>query len=76
MIIPQIEEISATAAAIENILIGAAAANIASFWSTGGMTHKPAMKEFLGLKDEDIVMGIIYLGYTDNVHNRQKNNSA
>ena len=63
--IPAQEEICATAAAIENILLGATAAGVASFWSTGGMTHKLPMKEFLKLKEEDVVMGIIYLGYSD-----------
>ncbi len=63
--IPEIEEICATAAAIENILIGATALGIASFWSTGGMTHKNEFKKFLNLNDKDIVIGILYLGYTD-----------
>ena len=63
--IPALEEIAATAAAIENILLGATAAGVASFWSTGGMTHKQPMKDFLQLKEEDVVMGIIYFGYSD-----------
>lgn len=63
--IPALEEIAATAAAIQNILLGATAAGIASFWSSGGMTHHPAMKDLLRLKAEDVVMGIVYLGYTD-----------
>lgn len=63
--VPEIEEICATAAAIENILIGATALGIASFWSTGGMTHKNEFKKFLDLNDKDIVIGILYLGYTD-----------
>lgn len=66
--IPEIEEIAATAAAIENLLIGASAAGLAGFWSTGGMTHKKEMKEFLKLDTDDIVMGIIYLGYCDSNH--------
>jgi nitroreductase len=63
--IPALEEICATAAAIENILLGATAAGVASFWSSGGMTHKQSMKDFLELKEEDVVMGIIYLGYSE-----------
>src|SRR6266550_3413790 len=51
--IPALEEIAATAVAMQNILLGAAAADIASFWSTGGMTHQPAMKTLLELKQED-----------------------
>ena len=63
--IPVLEEIAATAIAIQNILLGATAAGIASFWSTGGMTHHPVMKNFLRLKEHDIVMSLLYLGYTD-----------
>lgn len=63
--IPVIEEIAATAAAIQNILLGATAAGIAIFWSSGGMTHTKEMKEFLGLNEDDIVMGILFLGYSD-----------
>ena len=63
--IPVLEEIAATAIAIQNILLGATAAGIASFWSTGGMAHHPVMKDLLHLKKEDIVMSIVYLGYTD-----------
>jgi nitroreductase len=63
--IPQLEEIAATSAAIQNILLGATALGISSFWSTGGMTHKEALKKHLGLDTEDIIMGMIFLGYTD-----------
>jgi len=63
--IPVLEEEAATAAAIQNILLGATALGIASFWSTGGLTYHPAMKEFLQLRDENMVMGILFLGYAD-----------
>lgn len=63
--IPVFEELAATAAAMQNILLGATALGIASFWNTGGMVLKPAMHSFLNLRDEDQVMGVIYLGYAD-----------
>lgn len=63
--IPAFEEIAATACAIENLLLGAAASGIAAYWGTGGQTLKPAMKNFLGLGEDDQVMGILYLGYAD-----------
>jgi nitroreductase len=50
---------------MQHILLGAAALGIASMWSTGGMTHHKAMKDFFQLREEDIVMGIIYLGYSE-----------
>lgn len=63
--ISKFEEEAATACAIQNILLGATALGIASFWSTGGMILKPAMKTFLNLRDEDEVIGVLYLGYAD-----------
>lgn len=66
--IPEIEEIAASSAAIENILIGAAAMNLAVYWGSGGMTHKPEFKTMLGLGEKDRVLGILYLGYTDFTH--------
>ena len=60
-----VEEIAATAAAMQNILLGAEALGISALWSTGGMTHHPALKSFWGLAEEDIVMGLLYLGYSD-----------
>src|ERR1043165_164459 len=63
--IPVLEEIAATAIAVQNILLGATAKGIASFLSTSGMTHTPAMKNFLKLRDEDTIIGLVYLGYSD-----------
>lgn len=63
--IPAFEEVAAASAAIQNLLIGATSLNIASFWSTGGMTLRPELKEFLALHEEDNVMGLLYLGYSD-----------
>jgi nitroreductase len=63
--LPVMEEIAAASCAIQNLLLGATALNIGSFWSTGGATLKPVMKEYLGLGEEDQVLGLLYLGYTD-----------
>jgi nitroreductase len=63
--IPALEEVAATAIAVQNILLGATAAGITSFLSTSGMTHHTAMKDFLELKQDDIVLGILYLGYSE-----------
>ena len=70
--IPAIEEISATAAAVQNILLGAQALEIDALWSTGGMTHHPAMKKYFSLADEDVVMGLLYLGYSDEAPKERK----
>jgi nitroreductase len=63
--IPVIEEVEAVSCAVQNILLGATALGIASFWSTGGMALRPAMKEFLNLEEQDHLIGVLYLGYAD-----------
>jgi nitroreductase len=63
--IPVSEEMEAVACSIQNILLSATALGIASFWSTGGMALKPAMKDFLQLGPDDHVVGVVYLGYVD-----------
>ncbi|MDO6391586.1 nitroreductase [Pontibacter sp. BT731] len=63
--IPALEEIAATSCAIQNLLLGATALGIASYWGSGGMAYQPPMKDMLHLRDEDVVLGILYLGYAD-----------
>lgn len=63
--VPEEEEMAAVAAAIQNVLLGATAMGIASFWSTGGMARHPALRRHLQLGEEDRIVGLVYLGYTD-----------
>ncbi|HLZ86769.1 MAG TPA: nitroreductase [Puia sp.] len=63
--ITALEEICATAAAVQNILLGAEALGIAVLWSTGGVMLDPIMKEYFELEAEDVLLGLLYLGYTD-----------
>ncbi len=70
--IPVLEEIAATSCAIQNLLLGATALGIASYWGSGGMAYHPAMKEMLRLREEDIVLGILYLGYAENSAHKGK----
>jgi nitroreductase len=63
--IPELEEICATAAAVQNILLGAEALGIATLWSTGCMVLRPEMKDYLGLGEADKMIGVLSLGYTD-----------
>lgn len=72
--IPAVEELAAVSAAMQNILLGATALNIGSFWSTGGMAHHPSLKNYLGLGADDVVMGLLFLGYTDLPVNAGKRN--
>ncbi len=57
----------AVAAGVENILIGATAAGLASAWKSGPAMVDPAVsavvKEELGLAPGDEIVAIVYLGY-------------
>jgi len=57
----------AVAAGIQNILVGATAAGLASAWKSGSAMVDPdvsaAAKEALGLEATDEIVGFVYLGY-------------
>lgn len=57
------ENRDAVAAAIQNILLGASALGLASFWSTPALTSPPGVLELCGFEPDDRIVGIIYLGW-------------
>ena len=63
--VPEIEEIIATAAALENMFLTGTSMGIAMSFLTGGMTDTKEMKQFLNLREKDIHLGFFYLGYID-----------
>lgn len=62
---PDMEEIAATAAAIQNLLLQAEAEGLGAIWRTGRSAYEPEMAEFFGLTERDKILGFIYLGYPD-----------
>ena len=63
--VPEVEELAAANAAIQNMLLTATAYGIGVYWGTGGVTYKPEMKDFLGLKPQDQVLGVLFVGYPE-----------
>lgn len=63
--IPETEEIAAVSCAVQNMWLGATDLQLAAYWGSGGMTYTPAMQQYLGLRDQDKVLGFFYLGYAD-----------
>ena len=57
------ENRDATAAAIQNILLGATARGLASFWSSCPRGCNDTVVEFCGFSDSAAIVGIVYLGY-------------
>ncbi len=63
--IPAMEEMAAASCAVEHILLGATALDIAALWSTGGMVLHPAMKNHFQLNEQDEILGVLFLGYSE-----------
>ena len=61
----EIENICATAAACENILLAAHALGLATQWRTGDAARDPAVKKFLGFAEDQHVLSFLYIGYPD-----------
>jgi nitroreductase len=61
----EIEEVAATAAATENMLLAAQALGLGAMWRTGAPAYDPAVKRFLGLPEPAHIVGFIYVGYPD-----------
>jgi len=67
--IAEVEEIIATACAIENIYLSIAAYGLGGYLSTGGITYIEEAKGYFDLKPEDKIMGIFYIGFPGNIAN-------
>ena len=61
----EIEDVCASAAAVENLLLAAHALGLGAMWRTGSAASDPLVKEFLGLAPDWPLIGFIYIGYPD-----------
>jgi nitroreductase len=61
--IPEQEELSAVAMAVQNIWLTAHARGLAGYWSSGALAYTEATRRFLGLAEGDRSLGFFYLGY-------------
>jgi nitroreductase len=57
------ENRDAVAAGIQNLLLGATALGLASFWSTPALTQPEAVLDLCGFESDDRLVGVIYLGW-------------
>ncbi|HEX6334660.1 MAG TPA: nitroreductase [Flavisolibacter sp.] len=60
---PEIEEISAVAAAVQNIYLSVTAYGYGGYWTTGGITYNEKAKSFFGLEADDRLLGFFYIGH-------------
>jgi nitroreductase len=59
------EDLSATAAAVENLLTVAPALGLGAFWRTGDAASDERVKAFFGLRPEDRIVAFVYVGYPE-----------
>lgn len=59
--IKSMEHIAAASAAIQNVLIGATARDIPSYWSSGGQLRMPKLRDHLKISLKEILLGAIFL---------------
>ena len=60
--IPEVEQLSAVAAAAQNMFLAAHALGYGAMWKTGAVAYDAAVKEMLGLEAEDHIVGLLYVG--------------
>lgn len=61
----EVENICASAAAVENLLLAAHAEGLAAKWRTGSPARDPKVKEFLGFEPDQHLIAFVYLGYPE-----------
>ncbi len=57
------ENRDAVSAAIQTLLLGATAAGLASYWSTGAAMTSVRLRDFCGFDATDTTVGLVYLGW-------------
>ncbi len=60
--IPEIEEVSAVAMAVQNMWLMTQALGLAGYWSTGQVAFSDQLRDFMGLDDSHKSLGLFYLG--------------
>lgn len=57
------EEVAATAAAVQNMLLAAHALGLGAIWRTGDAARDPDVARYLGFSENAHMVGFIYIGY-------------
>lgn len=61
--VPEIEEIEATACAVQNMFLTVTAYGLGCYWTTAGITYLEEAKPYFGLGKDDKLLGFFYIGY-------------
>jgi nitroreductase len=58
-----IEDIEATAAAVQNMLLAAEEQGLGAIWRTGDAAYDPSVKHWFGLTPDDHIVAFVYVGF-------------
>jgi nitroreductase len=58
-----LENYGAVSCAVQNLMLGAHAAGLATFWGTGDVAFAPEVKTLVGASQDEEVVGLIRIGY-------------
>lgn len=59
------EDVLAVGAAVQNLLLAAHALGLGALWRTGDAAYDTVVKRHFGLREDDEIAAIVYLGYAD-----------
>ena len=68
----EIENIEATAAAVQNMLLAAEEMGLACMWRTGDAAYDPRVKRWLGLSPDEHIVSFLYVGFPAIPHLERK----
>jgi nitroreductase len=60
--VPEIEQVVAVGAAVENLLLAAHGMGFGASWKTGPAAYDEGVKHAVGLKRDDHIVAIVHLG--------------
>lgn len=60
--VPEIEQVLASAAAAEHVMLAARALGFGAYWRTGDAAYDPRVKAAFGLDPTDAIIGFLYVG--------------
>lgn len=61
----KVEEVAATACAVENMLLAAHSLGLGAIWRTGDDSYTDEMKKAFGVSDNGLVLGYVYVGFPE-----------
>ena len=61
--LPEIEEIEATACAVQNMFLTVTAYGLGCYWTSAGITYFEEAKPYFELEPNDKLLGFFYIGY-------------